>query len=348
MEQRLGIEQKRQEGSVISGWAVAIDRALENYHLDSESIFKKCGLKLSQTGDANSRFPVIRISRVLREAVKQTGDENFGLIVARFIRATSWHSLGISILASNNIKETLERLIRYRNMFYTELDVEMKEEKEICRLRFSFTPAYRSLLSHTDMDAIIATFILTGRYLSSDGFKPLKINFVRPKPTSTDGFSRLFNCPIEFGANDNDVFFETDQLQQPLPTANSDLALLSDKLTQEYLSRLDQHDIINQVFLKLSETFGREIPCQKRIAESLFMSERTLQRKLHNASGSYQEILDQLRQERAIHYLTQTNKQINEISYYLGFSKIGSFTRAFTRWMGESPNSYRKNQLKES
>lgn len=334
----------KQVGSVISGWVVAIDRALEHYQLNSEEIFTKFGLNFNQTRDANSRFPVTRVSQVLLEADRQCTDENFGLLVAKYNRTTSWHALGISILSSQNMKETFERLILYKNIFFTELEVEMKTTSDICILQFSFSDAYQSLLSFIDMDAIIATFILTGRYLAQEHFKAVQVELCRPPPNCVDGFNRLFKCPINFNAEHNRIYFQSRNLLKPLLTANRDLALLSDKLTQEYLQRLEKHDIINQLYLKLSDSIGSELLSQKRMAESMFMSERTLQRRLQQAGSSYQEILDQLRIERALNYLQQRHLSINKISELLGFSKVGSFTRAFKRWKGLSPNQYRQEQ----
>ncbi len=335
------------EGSVIGGWAVAISRAIDDYQIDSESLFRSCGLNLSRALDTNSRFPVTRISRVLRLAVETTGDENFGLTVARFVRPTSWHALGISIWASDCMKQSFERLIRYRRMFHTAWDIELQEEPERCIVTMGFPDAYEPLFCDTDMDAIAATTVLTCRHLSDGAFEPLAVRLRRPRPASPEGFDRLFRVPVEFGAEANQLILDRAALEAPLLTANAELAMLNDRLIQEYLARLDRHDIINRVYLKLLETLGQEIPDQEQLAAALHLSQRSLQRKLQQAGTSYQEILDQLRQELACQYLQQSHLSVNEISYRLGFTRIGSFTRAFRRWKDTTPSQYRAGAVLE-
>ncbi len=115
-----------------------------------------------------------------------------------------------------------------------------------------------------------------------------------------------------------------------------------DRLIQEYLARLDRHDIVNQVYAKQMETLGTDMPDQGRIASALHLSQRSLQRKLKQAGTSYQEILDQLRKELAQQYLQQSHLSINEISYLLGFTNVNSFTRAFNLWTGQPPSRFRQ------
>lgn len=333
-----------QEGTIIGGWAVAIARAMDHYRLDSEALFKSCGINLAQALDTNARFPVTRISRVLHLATEQSGDENFGLMVAKYIRPTSWHALGISIWASHSMRESYLRLIRYQRMFHTALEIRMEEREARTVVSMRFSEAYAPLLCDTDMDAIMATTVLTCRHLAEGQFRPQKIQLCRPCPANPQGFERLFRCPVAFAAAENLIIIDPKDLDTLLPTRNAELAMLNDRLIQEYLARLDRHDIVNRVYLQLLETLGRELPDQEQLARALHLSQRNLQRKLQQAGTSYQEILDQLRKELSCQYLQQSHLSINEISYRLGFSKVGSFTRAFQRWSGVPPSTYRKQQ----
>ena len=206
-----------------------------------------------------------------------------------------------------------------------------------------FPQAYQPLFCDTDMDAIAATTVLTCRHLFDGNFQPQLVRLCRPEPSNPQGFERLFRSKVEFGAEDNQIILDKATVIAPLLTANAELAVLNDRLIQEYLSRLDRHDVVNRVYLKLLEILGEKIPDQAQIASSLHLSRRNLQRKLQQAGTSYQEILDQLRQELAVQYLRQSHLTINEISYRLGFTKVSSFTRAFRRWHQCAPSCYRRS-----
>ncbi len=337
-----------QEGTVIGGWAVAIARAIEHYKLDSKELFRANKMNLSQALDTNARFPVTHISNVLQDAVSATGDENFGLMVAKYIRPTSWHALGLSIWASSCMEESYQRLIRYQQMFNTALDIRSEETATGKAILVDFPDSYKPLLHPVNMDAIMATIVLTCRHVAEGQFRPRQVSFIRSAPPHPEGFERLFRCPVTFSAEGNCILIDHDDLTKPLPTRNAELAMMNDRLVQEYLARLDRHDVVNQVYAKLMETLGNTIPDQAQIAQALYMSPRNLQHKLQIAGTSYQEILDQTRKELAVQYLQQSHLSINEISFRLVFSKVGSFTRSFKRWTGHPPSQYRakpKQQL---
>ena len=330
-----------QDDTVLSGWAVAIARAIDSYGIDSQEVFKSCRLELNQAFDTNSRFPVTAISRVLRRGVALTHDENLGLVVAKYIRPTSWHALGISIWVSDCMGDSVARLVRYHRIFNTALTISQQHNDESCTLDFTFPQAYLPLLSPYDMDAILATITLTCRHLSEGQFRPHSIRLRRQEPENPSAFARVFRCPVHFEQPQDQMVFAQKDLVKPLLTRNAELATLNDRLIQEYLARMERHNVVNQVHCKLLELLGHELPSQQQVAESLNMSPRNLQRRLKNSGTSYQSLLDQTRHELAKKYLQQSHHSITAISHLLGFSRVGSFTRAFRQWTQMSPSDYR-------
>ena len=80
---------------------------------------------------------------------------------------------------------------------------------------------------------------------------------------------------------------------------------------------------------------------EKQIAECLNLSLRSLQRKLEDKGYNYKNLLEETRRELAEQYIRNSNLSISEITYMLGFSEPSNFSRAFKRWTGKSPQSYR-------
>jgi AraC-like DNA-binding protein len=54
-------------------------------------------------------------------------------------------------------------------------------------------------------------------------------------------------------------------------------------------------------------------------------------------------VLNETRHELSRRYLDDPAKSVTEIAFLLGFSEQSAFTRAFGRWSGMSPSSYREN-----
>ena len=71
------------------------------------------------------------------------------------------------------------------------------------------------------------------------------------------------------------------------------------------------------------------------------MSSRTLQRKLKESGCGYKQILDEVRQQLAEFYLTESSISMSEIAFLVGYQEQSSFNHAFKSWNGLSPSAYR-------
>ena len=108
------------------------------------------------------------------------------------------------------------------------------------------------------------------------------------------------------------------------------------------MASLDDASLPLQVRNVLRQLLKEGLPRKEQVAEHFAMSVRTLQRQLQQAGTSYQQILDDLRQELAEHYLQHTHLPILEITQYLGFTEPRSFHRTFKSRTGMTPGEYRQ------
>ena len=73
------------------------------------------------------------------------------------------------------------------------------------------------------------------------------------------------------------------------------------------------------------------------------ISGRTLQRRLSERGYSFQTLVDESRRQLAEQLLQQTDYSLAEVAFMTGFSEQSAFTRAFKRWAGQTPRSFRLN-----
>ncbi|MFO0658260.1 MAG: helix-turn-helix transcriptional regulator [Polyangiaceae bacterium] len=78
------------------------------------------------------------------------------------------------------------------------------------------------------------------------------------------------------------------------------------------------------------------------VAKRLKMSERSLQRKLASEGVSFDALLDEIRRDLALRYLSDRNIAIAEVAFLLGYSEPSPFHRAFKRWTGTTPSEARR------
>jgi AraC-like DNA-binding protein len=79
----------------------------------------------------------------------------------------------------------------------------------------------------------------------------------------------------------------------------------------------------------------------KHVATLLEISPRTLRRNLARQRISFTEILEKWRRDSALTLLQNTNQRVADIAIRLGYSHASNFERAFKRWTGHTPGSYR-------
>jgi AraC-like DNA-binding protein len=66
-----------------------------------------------------------------------------------------------------------------------------------------------------------------------------------------------------------------------------------------------------------------------------------MQRRLSDAGYSFQALIDASRRELAERLLEETGYPLAEVAFLTGFSDQSAFNRAFKRWAGQTPRSYR-------
>ncbi len=81
-----------------------------------------------------------------------------------------------------------------------------------------------------------------------------------------------------------------------------------------------------------------------RVAVILGLSTRTLQRRLAVLGSSYTQLVAAARFSAARQSLQQSDRSVSDIAFDLGYTDVAHFSRAFRRWAGVSPRTFRQLQ----
>ena len=325
----------------LASTTLPIWRALESYAIEPATLFEQAGLDPRKLKDANARYRDSQIYTLWQLAVDASGDPYIGLKVASYWHPSAAHALGYAWLASATLKDALERTVRYFRMMTDKEKLTLAESDEEFRLIYE-NPALNYPTAVEDVDASFAVLINLCRMCHGEAFNPRRITLRRPQPRDPAPFAAKFRAPIQYSGNENSLCFDRSDALAPLPTANAEVARANEEIVQGYLARFDRSTVAMQVRAKLTEQLSSGHATQASIADALHMSLRSLQRHLNSEGTSYKSLLDETRRELAAHYMAQTHRSINEITYLLGFSEPSNFSRAFRRWTGKSPSTYRE------
>lgn len=331
--------------SLLASVTQVLWKALENEGYDCRRLFERAGLDPDKLHDANARYPYAGVRKLWQLAIAQTNDPCFALVVARCWHPANFHGLGFAWLASINLKEAVERAIRYFRIVTSDPEQLFLIEHEEC---YEFIVDVANVV-HRGLDEEYDLFLalLVDMCRSSYG-STLHIHCVslqRAEPRCAKKFGEFFSAPVEFSSMKNAIVFDKADFERVLPTANAELALASEQIVQRYLARMVHSDVVMQVKTRLIQELPSGNVREERIAGDLYMSQRSLQRRLREEGTTFKRLLDETRRDLASRYIKVSSVSINEITYLLGFSEPSNFSRAFKRWTGISPSNYRQSLL---
>jgi AraC-like DNA-binding protein len=315
-------------------------KAAESYGLDPAALFREAGLDPEKIKDAEARYDEEASMRLLELVSVASGDPCFGLRVGTFWHPSSLHGLGFAWMASASLQESLERLVRYFRILIVGERLQLEQAREGFRLSIE-TPMEYPRAPDLLYDLMLTAVVHMCRLSAGEDFNPLRVLLRRPEPSCAEQYTEYFRAPVEFEAGRDALLLPGDALTAPLPTANLEIAHASEKVIQSYLAGLDRTEIAVQVTAKLVDMLPSGEASEQAVADALHMSLRSLQRKLKAEGASYKTLLDSTRRDLAVQYVRSSRMSINEITYLLGFSEPGNFSRAFKRWTGNSPSEYR-------
>lgn len=325
--------------SVLSSWTRTIVDALMAKGIDAAAVLAEAGFCKNDFRDPNARLPAEATARLWRVAVAHTGDPAFGIEAARYVGQTTFHGLGVAVLASATLRDGINRLVRYNRLVSdaSELCLDLNGRSACLSLRPR--PGFESP-AYEVTDAVLALITRTCRLCTNRVFTLDAVSCRRPMPRDLWPYERVYRAPITFDADVDSLTFDASLLDLTLVMANPELARHNDEAVREYLARMDHGSVVDQVRSQLVNRLA-DRPSPQLVARALGMSQRSLQRRLHEHGTSYESVLGEVRKELACAYLREGRYAVGELAFMLGFEDASAFARAFRRWMGVSPSAYR-------
>lgn len=173
------------------------------------------------------------------------------------------------------------------------------------------------------------------------GQPPVEVSLPYPQPADWAEIEGDLNFPVRFCAEEAGMVYPADPDGSPLPQANPLIfkmyTSIADKLSQMLAEEVGLPERVTRWLWAYTPPLSRG-----EMAELLAMSERSLTRQLGVSGTSYSELLTRVQSERAGNLLRNPALSIAQIAYRLGYSEPAAFTRAFTRWTGQSPLKWRQ------
>jgi len=194
------------------------------------------------------------------------------------------------------------------------------------------------------VENVLGSWLQYARWIADTQMSPAAVWLEHPCPpdASQAQYEAFFDCPVLFEQAYSALIVPLAYLQLPLRQADAQLLRTLEEHAMGLMATLEDASLEQRVKSILRQLLKEGLPRKEQVAEQLAVSVRTLQRQLHQAGTSYQQILDDLRQELAEHYLLNSTLPIQDIAQYLGFTEPRSFHRTFKSRRGMPPGEFRQ------
>jgi len=328
------------ERTTSSSWALSIVQALELDGLDCQDLFVKLGLDYSALNDPDARFAQDGMTRLWQRAVEITGNPAIGLNLAKVMRPGAMHVVGYALMSSSTLRDSFQRLVRYQRIIAEGADLQFGSTNRGALLTLAIhgdqlPPARQSA------DGSLASTLAFCRWLTGKPLVPIEVYFQGPPPADIEPYEAAFEAPLRFNAEYHGMLMRHVDMDIALPTANAELAQLHDRFAGDYLARFSDSRVTHQARQVICRLLPQGEPRRETVAQSLHLSERSLQRRLDEEGTSFQQLLDNTRRTLAEKYLARADLALLEVAYLLGFADPSNFFRAFKRWFAMTPGEYR-------
>ena len=276
----------------------------------------------------------------IRNAAR-TLEPGWALRTGSQLTAVTHGANGVAIVCAPSMREGLDVMTRFAHVRaphfgFRALQRDYDEVRIVPEDRVPLTDQERNCLLELVLlstQAVIEARI--GRPMSEGRFE---LPF--PEPEHAALYRELFHAPVRFGCPQAAVVVPATWLSIESPFA--DHALYRGALQQVHRgARLLQGDQllaarVEQLLARRGARLGLS-----NAARLLGVSERTLNRRLADQGTSFQTLVNHSLRARALALLQDRELSVAEVAYTLGYGDAANFSRAFRRWFGQPPGSYR-------
>ncbi len=284
-----------------------------------------------------TRVPLRVCEAIVTRALELTREPALAMHLGTQMRLSSHGFLGFAAMTAGSVRAAIEVAVKFASTRTSAIALSFHVEGDMASIALEERVPLGDTLREF---VVIALFVgvwqlgqdLTGKPL--DGIAECAF----PEPAYLRGVP--LGGRMRFDRPANRLVFPAAELELPLRTADPVATRLAIEQCERELAAVVDASIVGRVRGALAANPDK-VPALPELAKELHMSERTLKRKLADRGTTFSAIRDDVLRQRALLLLDNRALSIGEIAAKLGYKEMPSFTRAFRKWTGKTPQAYR-------
>ncbi len=324
---------------------------LEEQGTDCTPALAQAGISRASLHHIDAQLPsdqIVSATRLLTQA--SGGQRDLGMRIGAMMGPGQLGELGLAMLSCATIKDSLDLCARYYVLVTPSFSLRTRlvgSLYELCWQPIQAVPYDVMVMAY---DLTLMNFHTRLQGLLREDLPGYDAYLFSPTPADQHRYNALKPARCHFGQGGLPslrILIDADVLSRtPMPMAHrANLAEIQLRLDLKLLHHLkqDQRDWKAWVTMMLHEAQGHQ-PTQDELAAIVNLSTSTLARHLAAQDTSFRDLANEIRHERACHWLREGQLRVADVADLLGYTNPANFIRAFKARAGMSPAQYGKVQ----
>ena len=273
------------------------------------------------------------------------GDPVFGLHVGLQARLSTYPFYGLVVCACTTLRGAFAQTHRYEGLAHDLGRSRLDERGGLATYYWDTpwlarcTPAEARHLC----DSVLAGILTFVSWLAHERLPVHEIGLPYPEPDAAirAAHAQVFGPSVVYGVPAAYGRFDAALLDRPVPNADGSMLKVlqrhADELLAARLRETSEPRIVSDVRREVAAQLANDRARVDDVAQALALSTRTLQRKLADAGTNFQAVHDAARQALAEELLRDSQLNLTDVAFMLGYREQSSFNRACRDWFGNTP-----------
>lgn len=334
-------------GCIPSSYSRLVARELGLQARDLHALLGRTGLSLGQFLEEDSLLTPRQQIQVLNNSLAISQDETLGLRLGKRLTSPTHGAMGFLANSSPNLRMALQAFQTFLPTRMSLAQIELKQTKDSLEIEAAFIAEIQGDLLRMLTETVAVIFLDCAEFIVGRPLVEAEFYFTHEQPAYVDRYADFFPGTVHFSAPRIWARIPSEVCEIPNVSANPELYLLALQQCEAMLADLnaDKNTCLYRVKkLMLSSPPG--VPGEEEVAAAMFVSKRTLARKLKREGVSFRQLRDDILSQQAKSYLHDSDLAVDAIAALLDYHDSSNFRRAFKRWFQMTPDRYRQEQNK--
>ncbi len=329
-----------QEISISSYFLRAVLKQAAAQGANTQQLLSRANIPPRLLGKSGARVTAEQFASLQTITMREMNDELLGYC-GHPQKSGTWIILNHWLIHAQNLGQALKRFCHFYEViergFKAKLDL---RENHVTIL---FRPWGEETLEPYAYELFLFCLHRFACWLIEDNLPVKQVTLPYSQPEQVDEYRALFpRAECVFEQSDCRMVFDRDLLDKPIKQTPETLAhFLQQPLLNILINDYNQQSWTAKTRALLRDSLD-DLQSLDEVAKQFGVHPKTLRRSLKMEGIGYSELKSQLRRDVAIRHLTRTADPIEKIAILVGFSESCTFIRAFKKWTGVTPSSYRK------